>query len=345
MQPPWKKKFVCRMQGSGDIAQSESPIFCLGDRQTVESIRRRGLRFAKRILCEWKALACSIVWLFAITAPNLAQDRPVRVMSFNIRYGTAQDGDNHWDKRREFLLDTIRTFQPDLLGTQETLPFQREYIELGLDHYEAVGVGRDDGKLKGEMACLFFDRERFTKLEEGHFWLSPTPDEVGSKGWDAALPRIATWVRLKSRFDPAHKILFLNTHFDHVGKQARLESAKLIHRQLQEKCEDASIVVTGDFNAGSDSDVYQALFAPFVQATGLHDTFLQSQKPREDQDQGTFSGFLATQRTGARIDWIGCSDDWQVEASWIDRTERSGNTPSDHFPVVAILRYAPPVAR
>src|SRR6478735_1787061 len=124
---------------------------------------------------------------------------PVRVMSFNIRYGTARDGDNHWDKRKDFLATTITAFDPDLLGTQETLAFQRDFLTEKLKGHAAFGAGRDDGKDRGEMAALFYRTARFEKLAGGHFWLSETPDRVGSKGWDAALPRIASWVKLKDR--------------------------------------------------------------------------------------------------------------------------------------------------
>ncbi|MFZ4629211.1 MAG: endonuclease/exonuclease/phosphatase family protein, partial [Blastocatellia bacterium] len=142
------------------------------------------------------------LWLvLLLTAGGLSgqsaqSSRTVRVMSYNIRYGTANDGENHWDKRRTFLVDTIRQFDPDLLGTQETLGFQRDYLAEALPGYETLGVGRDDGAEKGEMTALYFKRERFEKLDGGHFWLSETPEIPASKSWDAALTRMATWVRL-----------------------------------------------------------------------------------------------------------------------------------------------------
>ena len=116
------------------------------------------------------------------TSHSLAQSpaNELKVVSFNIRYGTAADGENHWDKRREFLVETIRILSPDLLGTQETLGFQRDYLAKGLSHYDHLGVGRDDGKEAGEMMALYFRRDRFEKLESGHFWLSEMPDVVGN---------------------------------------------------------------------------------------------------------------------------------------------------------------------
>ena len=270
---------------------------------------------------------------------ELNRGNTTRVMSFNIRYGTAKDGENHWSKRKDFLIETINAYGPDLLGTQETLLDQRDYIASKLSGYDSFGVGRDDGKETGEMAALFYRTTRFEKLDGGHFWLSPSPDKVGSKGWDAALPRIATWVKLRDRVNnQAKPILFLNTHFDHQGQQARRESAKLIRKKLLELGSDCDIVVTGDFNAGADSDVHRALFADDAeQASPVVDTFLVA-NPKPSGEQGTFSGFKSTAISGPRIDWIGCSRGFSVQAAAIDRTERDGRTPSDHFPVTAILK-------
>ena len=268
------------------------------------------------------------------------EQNSIRVMSYNIRYGTAKDGPNHWEKRREFLVETIAAFGPDLLGTQETLAEQRDFLQAKLTAYDSFGVGRDDGRDNGEMAALFYRSSRFEKLDGGHFWLSETPATVGSKGWDAALPRIATWVKLRDRKTANSKsILFLNTHFDHVGKTARAESALLIRRKLSELGQGCHLVVTGDFNAEVGSGPYAALFADVAeQASQVVDTFRVA-NPIITSNDGTFSGFKAKQTSGARIDWIGCSRDWKVRSAAIDRTERDGNTPSDHFPVTAILDH------
>jgi len=275
-------------------------------------------------------------------APQSKSGLIVHVMSFNIRYGTANDGENHWNKRKEFLIDTIKTFGPDLLGTQETLLDQRDFIESKLSGYESFGVGRDDGKETGEMAALFYRTARFEKLAGSHFWLSETPDKVGSKGWDAALPRIATWVKLRDRqTDDAKPILFLNTHFDHQGKQARTGASKLIRKKILELGADCDTIVTGDFNAGADSEPYAALFADEAEkASPVVDTFLVA-NPKFSGGQGTFSGFKSNAISGPRIDWIGCSRGFRVQAATIDRTEREGRTPSDHFPVTAILQTEP----
>ena len=151
----------------------------------------------------WGLLLVLLLATGGLTGQPAQSSRTVRVMSYNIRYGTANDGENHWDKRRVFLIDTIRQFDPDLLGTQETLGFQRDYLAKALPTYEVLGVGRDDGAEKGEMTALYFKRDRFEKLDGGHFWLSETPEIPASKSWDTALTRMATWVRLRDRRNPA----------------------------------------------------------------------------------------------------------------------------------------------
>ena len=267
------------------------------------------------------------------------QTLDVRVMSYNIRYGTAQDGENHWDKRKEFLVETIKAFDPDLLGTQETLGFQRDYLARNLAGYDVLGVGRDDGGETGEMTALYFKRDRFEKLDGGHFWLSETPDKPGSKSWDAALPRMATWVELRDRRQPkAAPLVFFNTHFDHRGQQARLESARLLRRRVAEIAARRRVIVTGDFNAGEDSPPYRAFFgAEGNLASPLRDAY-RVRHPQRTANEGTFSSFKAGAPGGPRIDWIGVSAEWQVIEAAIDRAERGGRTPSDHFAVTAILR-------
>lgn len=264
---------------------------------------------------------------------------PVRVMSFNIRYGTAGDGENHWNKRKEFLVATIKAFNPDLLGTQETLAFQRDYLAAQLPGYGVFAAGRDDGKDAGEMAALYWRQSRYEKLDGGHFWLSETPATPGSKGWDAALPRIVTWVKLRDRTAAGAKpLLYANTHFDHRGQRARTESAKLLRERVAQLGAGCSLIVTGDFNAGEGSDPYKALFGKSADADSPVVDAFRVAHPTKASDEGTFTGFHATRTRGPRIDWIGCSRDWSVASAAIDRTAKDGQTPSDHFPVTAVLK-------
>lgn len=280
----------------------------------------------------------AIGFLFAVTAA--AADPPaVRVMTYNIRYGTAKDGDNHWDKRKTFLVETVKAFDPDLLGTQETLAFQRDALAKELAGHESFGVGRDDGKEAGEMAALFYRKDRFDKTDGGHFWLSETPEKVGSKGWDAALPRVVSWVKLRDKKDPGAKpILYLNTHFDHRGNKARAESARLIRKKLGDLGAGCAVVLTGDFNAGEGSDPYKSLYDPDGgKPSPVRDAY-RTVRPKRETNEGTFSNFRATNVTGPRIDWIAVSSEWDVTTATIDRSAKEGRTPSDHFAVTAVVR-------
>ena len=277
--------------------------------------------------------------LLILSPISFAQDSPtLRIMSFNIRYGTAKDGENHWDKRKEMLVATIKAFRPDLLGTQETLGFQRDHLVKNLEGYEAFGVSREDGKEKGEMTAVLYRKDRFEKLDGGHFWLSETPDVIGSKGWDTSLPRMATWIKLRDlQRKDGPPVYFFNTHFDHIGPKARLESAKLIRQRIAKLGPDALVVFTGDFNADEGSPPYQALLSETEgKPSPVVDT-LRIFKPRREEDEGSFNSFGPGPGKD-RIDWILVSRQWAVLDAAIDRTQKNGRWPSDHFPVTAVLK-------
>ncbi|MHC5541933.1 endonuclease/exonuclease/phosphatase family protein [Singulisphaera rosea] len=270
--------------------------------------------------------------LLVLVALHSVEQSDVRVMSFNIRYGTADDGENAWDKRKTFLVETIKTFDPDLLGTQETLAGQRDYLVAGLKGYGVVAVGRDDGKDAGEMAAIFYRESRFEKVDGGHFWLSETPEIPGSKSWDSSLTRMVTWVKLRDKSAPdAAPIVYFNTHFDHRGHRARLESARLIRRKIADLEKGARVILTGDFNTGEGTPPHQAIFVE-----GLRDTYRVAH-PTKARGEGTFQDFKAGSTSGARMDWIGCSKEWTVKDAAIDHTSRDGRVPSDHYPVTAVL--------
>ena len=271
------------------------------------------------------------------TTSPAKKDDSLKVMSFNIRYGTANDGANHWDKRHELVIKTIQAGSPDLLGTQETLAFQADYLRKHLPQYSWVGRGRESSPEKGEQCAVFFKTNRFEKLAEGHFWLSAEPDKPGSRGWDAALPRMVTWVKLKDR-QSGNSLVWFNTHFDHRGAKARLESARLLARKVPEIAGGHYFIVTGDFNSSVASKPYLAMFGKSDDAKSVMiDTFRRISK-NQDKPQGTFNGFKGTS-SGARIDWIAASARFEITAAEIDKFEINGQYPSDHFPVTATLRF------
>ncbi len=256
-------------------------------------------------------------------------------MSFNIRFGSAKDGENHWDKRCALVASTIQQFDPDLLGTQETLEFQAQYIEAQLGQYSYFGRSRM--KTPNEHCGIFYRTERFTWLAGGHFWLSETPEIPESKSWDSSLPRMATWVMLCDNRAAGATILFVNTHFDHIGAESRQQSASLIRQridQLRSIAKDPFVVVTGDFNTDVDSPPYKSFLDSNDQ---LVDTF-RTQHPQPSLSDGSFNGFNGNV-SGPRIDWILADKRLPCTAAQIDHTSEAGRFPSDHFPVTAVLTF------
>ncbi|MDA1230979.1 MAG: endonuclease/exonuclease/phosphatase family protein [Planctomycetota bacterium] len=256
----------------------------------------------------------------------------LRVMSFNIRYGTANDGNDVWMNRRELVVQTIKTFTPDLLGTQETLPFQASYMNEQLPDYTYVGWSREENK-DGEQCGIFVRSERFEIQETGQFWLSESPEEKFSKSWDSSLPRVVTWVRLTDRHANDLAFLFANTHFDHRGTEARRQSAILLRRRLSEMFPKLPIIVTGDFNCDQGSEPYQELLKENL----LRDSY-RTIHPNRGDDEGTFHGFGGKPGT-ARIDWILATETFKATTAEIDKTNADDRYPSDHFPVSAVFQW------
>lgn len=183
-----------------------------------------------------------------------SKSKPVNVMSFNIRYDNPDDGQNNWKYRKDRVANVIHFYEVDILGTQEVLHHQLLDMQKRLPEYGVVGVGREDGKEKGEYSALWYKKERFSLLDSGYFWLSATPEVVGSKGWDGACERVASWAKLKDKI--SGKVFFaLNTHLDHVGEIARREGINLILQRIKQLSNGYAVVVTGDFNAEPESDV------------------------------------------------------------------------------------------
>ena len=182
----------------------------------------------------------------------------VRWATFNIRLDTPVDSLNHWGYRMERAAQFIKDAQLDVVGTQEVLHSQFEDLKRMLPEFEGVGVARDDGKTKGEYSSVFYRKDVFDALDSGTFWLSEYPDSVGLKGWDAACVRIATWAKLQHK-ETGKIVMAVNTHFDHVGVEARKQSALLIIRKIKEIVGDRAAVLTGDFNVTDQSDAYQTI--------------------------------------------------------------------------------------
>ena len=266
------------------------------------------------------------------------QPPTLRVMSFNIRNSAAHDGANHWKFRQEVVTATVRAFDPDLLGTQEVVADQYDDLQRIFPDYTMAGVARDDGARKGEWSAILFRTARFERLGGGDFWLSETPEKVGSISWNAACVRICTWVRLRDRVT-GRAFLYANTHFDHQSAPARLQSARLMSERLPLLAEGGDVIVSGDFNCTEDDDAYAALLrAPAPGGKGLADSY-RAVHPERSKEEASFHAFKSTTR-GSRIDWILHGPAFHALSAEIVRSP--GQPPaSDHFPVTTVLRWNP----
>lgn len=275
----------------------------------------------------------------------------IRVMSFNIRYGTAKDGENAWPHRRELVFDVIRKHRPDLVGMQEVLNGQRAELLRALPEYESLGTGRFDGMLRGEISPIVYRKDRFEVLEHGQFWLSDTPEVPGSKSWGNSITRICTWARMRDS-RTGQSFYFYNTHLDHRSPPSQQRSAELIAQRIaaHEHNTDA-VILTGDFNAGEDTSTIRFLKGEIERAfettanpppsPKLRDTFRVLHP--DATNVGTFNGFRGESSRG-KIDYVFVSADVQVVSAEIVHDNADGRYPSDHFPVTATVRLEPPDA-
>jgi endonuclease/exonuclease/phosphatase family metal-dependent hydrolase len=248
----------------------------------------------------------------------------LRVMSFNVRYPSKEDGANRWEHRRDLLVATVREKSPDLLGTQELFYEQGQYIAEKLSGYAWFGVSRR-GNREDEHMGVFYKKDRLKLIDSGNFWLSDTPETPGSMSWDVSLPRMVTW----GLFDVGGKrFYFYNTHFAHRSQdvEARLRSARLIAERIAKLPPDVPFIMTGDFNSPAGGEPYK------VFTETLRDAWTTTDK--RSGPEGTFNGFKGV-TTGPRIDWILFRGPFRVvEAETVTRND-DGRYPSDHYPVFA----------
>ena len=269
--------------------------------------------------------------ILAASSLTHAQRQPIAVMSFNIRFGTAKDGENEWTRRRAQLFDLVREQNADVIGLQEALDFQIDEIVAAVPEYATIGVGRDDGRSRGEFAAILFRKERFRVAEAGTFWLSDTPTVAGSKTWGNNITRICTWTRLIDK--DGLGFFVYNVHLDHQSQPSRERSTQLLRRRIDERSVPGDpVLITGDFNVGEQNPALATLIGPFV------DTY-RVVRPQE-KTVGTFTAFKLGNVEGDKIDYILAQPGTEVLHADILRTARDGRYPSDHFPVVARVRLA-----
>ena len=266
-------------------------------------------------------ISCGIGWC----------DIPLKVVSFNIRYGEGKDGDNSWPNRKQVFANTLQHLDPDILGVQECLDYQAEFIAQSLPEYRWFGLGREaDGS--GEMAAVFYKEKILSPLEKGHFWLSETPEVPGSKSWKTACTRMVTWIHFRHR-ESGKEFYYFNTHFDHASEEARQQAAKLLLSRLEKLSPELPVIVTGDFNASAErSTPWETLTSG-----GLSDAWLKAeQKAGPEHTFGSFAPPKEAQKD--RIDWILFKGPIKATRCETDTYNENGRYPSDHYPVSAELR-------
>ncbi len=277
--------------------------------------------------------------LFALVALLClaVQGQGLYVGTYNIRYQNQGDykKGNGWKQRCPVVCAQINFQHPDVLGTQEVLAEQLDDMKALLTDYDHIGVGRDDGKSKGEHEVIFYDRNAVKLQEQGHFWLSETPDRPGL-GWDAACTRICTWGKFRSK-RWKKTFYFFNLHLDHVGIVARRESAKLVVNRIKEIAKGAPVILTGDFNVDQKDEIYSI----FTSSGLLKDSYEHS--IIRFAENGTYNAFKPGNKTDSRIDHVFVSPCFNVmrygiltNSYW---TNKGCRLPSDHYPVFVRIEF------
>ena len=264
-----------------------------------------------------------VVIVLAISSFGFAQD--FSVMSYNIKLDYPKEGENSWTNRKPFFINQIKFYEPDVLGVQEAMPNQMKDMDSLLVDYSFVGVGRDDGKNEGEFSAVFYKADKFNVINSGTFWLSQTPNKV-SMGWDAVCNRVCTYVLLEDK-DSGKTFWVFNTHFDHVGTEARKNSATLIIKKIKELNSDKHpVILTGDFNMEPNHDSIKHI------KTELNDS-----KEIAELDfgpEGTFNGFNFEKPVTRRIDFAFVSKNVKVSKYAVLSDNWDLKYPSDHLPVL-----------
>ena len=254
------------------------------------------------------------------------------VATFNIRMKTKADTGNLWDVRKHAVNNLIKYHEFDIFGVQEAFKEQLDDMLSALPNFQYVGVGRDDGSNKGEHSAILYNTNRFKLLKNGTFWLSATDTEKPNKGWDAALPRICTWGVFQDK-NNGKKFILMNTHFDHIGKEARVESAKLMMAKAKELAKDLPLIITGDFNVDENNPAYFTL----AKSNVVQDVYDLS--PIIYEPNSTFNAWGKDIKEKGRIDHIFISKPFKVLKYGVLTDTYLGRYPSDHFPVAATLSW------
>lgn len=274
------------------------------------------------------SLSATLAPLTTHSAPSRVGDGELLLMTYNLRYASTTKP-NAWPDRRPIVKSLLDEYAPDLLGTQEGVFSQLKDVAADQRNYDWIGLGRDGGS-RGEFMAIFYRRERFDVLEFDHFWLSDTPEVMGSTTWGNSNRRMVTWARFQDRRN-GREFYFLNTHLDHQIQPAREKSATLILARIAKLKPELPLFLVGDFNAvARENKAYDLL----VTDGGLTDTWFAAKK-RLNEDANSFNNFAPLVRDGKRIDWILSRGTLDVRQSEVVTVQRGDQWPSDHCPVAA----------
>jgi len=259
------------------------------------------------------------------------------VLSLNVRYGTARDGENAWPKRRDLLFHVVRCSDPDLIGTQEVMLFQLQELLDALPGYKSLGESRLGGEdeSRGEFSAILYRTDRLKPLASGTFWLSDSPEKKASTSWGNEIPRICTWARFEDLTDKQTFYVF-NTHLDHRSQKSREKGVALIQQRIATREHHDPVLLTGDFNAGERNAAIERILSD--KQLALVDTFRKLHP--DAKEVGTFHGFSG-RADGAKIDYVFAPPTARILKAEIVRDRAEGRYPTDHFPVLAVLRLSP----
>ena len=298
------------------------------------------ITFSKRAFFKKLLFLQIFVLILLINTCKIDKAHNLSIMTFNIRYGLADDGINKWEFRRELLFQTLKKYDADLIGLQEALQFQIDEIKQALPQYEAIGVGRDDGQAAGEFSAILYKKAVFSMDTSGTFWFSSTPEISGSMDWGNTYPRICTWGRFK--IQKGGKYLYLyNVHLDHISQPSREKSVAFLSQRIKQRLFMNPVFVTGDFNAAENNPAIRFLKSETaLDLDGqivknpllLMDSFRLT--TAEKDSVGTFHGFRGF-RNGDKIDYVFVQPGIKVNSAKIIHDHLGDIFPSDHYPVIA----------
>ena len=275
----------------------------------------------------------SLMILATLTAAGKEPMIELSVMSFNIRYGTADDGGNVWRNRREVAFDMLRRHKPDVIGMQEVLAFQRVELLAALPEYEGWGIGRELFR-RGEQSCILYRKDKLRRLAGGTFWLSETPEKTASMSWGTACTRICTWARFE-HIETKGRFYIFNTHLDHQSGEAQRQGVRLIWQRIEGREHKEPFILTGDFNAGEGSDPVRFLSGEADGKRRMVNAF-RAIHPKV-KDVRTWHDFRGGTQ-GGMIDYVLTGPGIEVLDAAIVRDAKGGRYPSDHYPVTARVR-------